>query len=273
MMLQTELRLPFWKYQGTGNDFVMIDDREGKWEPFLQQEQIALLCDRRFGIGADGLILLTTSTGHDFRMVYFNADGRQSTMCGNGGRCLVAFAHQSGLVQPFYTFEAIDGLHHAEILADGRVALEMSLPTGFRSLGPDQYWIDTGSPHYVAFVSTLPDAATVFREGQRIRHDKRFSPGGTNVNFAEVKEGNCLNVRTFERGVEAETLSCGTGVTACAYVYSLQQNAHSATVQIETQGGALEVKIERQGQAKERVVLVGPARAVFVGSIPLHSTT
>jgi diaminopimelate epimerase len=266
-MLLPAPSLPFWKYQGTGNDFVVIDDRAGIWEPFLKQEQIAFLCDRRFGIGADGLILLAASETQDFRMVYFNADGRQSTMCGNGGRCLVAFAHQSGLGQKSYIFEAIDGLHHAEILSDGRVALEMSLPTGFQQLGPEQYWIDTGSPHYVAFVSKLPDTETVFREGHRIRHDERFAPGGTNVNFAQIKKPNSLKVRTFERGVEAETLSCGTGVTACAYVYFLQQNAQSDTIEIESQGGELEVKVEHQGQAAEKVVLIGPATAVFSGSL------
>ncbi len=262
------MELTFWKYQGTGNDFVMVDGRTTHWEQYLSTTQIRFLCDRRFGIGADGLIILAPAAQADFRMVYFNADGNESTMCGNGGRCLVAFAHQLGITQETYTFEAIDGLHHAGLIGE-LVELEMTPPQGFRTIGDQTFWIDTGSPHYVRFLVETLDDWPVFVEGKSIRYAESFAPGGTNVNFVNVLGTNQLRVRTYERGVEDETLSCGTGVTACAYIYALQHNVPDTSVQIQTEGGPLSVRIESAGQEGQKVILTGPAQSVFYGQISL----
>lgn len=261
--------LPFDKYQGTGNDFIIIDDRSLQWAGLLSSQQIARLCDRRFGIGADGLMLLQPHGKADFRMRYFNADGNESTMCGNGGRCLVDFAHRHGIIREHTTFEAIDGLHDATWEATA-VSLKMSNPTGFTAWSDQQSWINTGSPHLVVWEKGHVSAIDIAREGAALRHDPRFSPGGTNVNFAELRGGSLL-VRTFERGVEAETLSCGTGVTAAAYLHLMRENKSDGEVNVETPGGHLVVRVQEMGTEHEKVWLVGPATFVFSGEIILHS--
>lgn len=261
--------IPFFKYQGTGNDFVILDNRNLQWEALLSTEQIAFLCDRRFGIGADGLILLSDSPDQDFRMIYYNADGRESSMCGNGGRCIVAFAQKVGLIDEHCTFEAIDGLHEASI-AGTQVKLKMGKPHGLHSISSDAVWLDTGSPHYVQFQDTAVSQLNVDQAGSKIRYSEPFKKEGTNVNFVNVLGKAHLQVRTYERGVEAETLSCGTGVTACAYAYLKSQPEGVETIQVQTEGGKLSVEVNNFQQADEAVYLIGPATFVFEGNISLH---
>ncbi|MEM7660306.1 MAG: diaminopimelate epimerase, partial [Bacteroidota bacterium] len=172
--------LTFFKYQGTGNDFVLIDNQSGEWENRLSTDQIQRLCDRRFGIGADGLMLLSPHPELDFRMVYYNADGKESSMCGNGGRCLVAFAQRMGIQRDTYRFEAIDGLHEA-ILVGEEVRLKMGTPQGYRTLPESQYWIDTGSPHLVVWAKEGVKQLSIADNGRILRYDPRFAPGGVNV--------------------------------------------------------------------------------------------
>ena len=256
----------FHKYQGTGNDFILIDNRGNSLHQSLTVSQIERLCHPKWGIGADGLMLLSDSDQADFRMIYYNSDGRQSTMCGNGGRCLVDFAHQLGIPGPEYTFEAIDGLHKAHWTPE-KVSLLMTPPRDYREFDEDHCWIDTGSPHYVIFSDRPVEKISVDSEGKKYRHDPRFDPGGTNVNFARILAEGSLHVRTFERGVEAETLSCGTGVTACAYAYWLREKPQSSSITIQTPGGNLEVRLVHVGSPQEEVWLVGPAVKVFEGKV------
>jgi diaminopimelate epimerase len=239
------MHVHFYKYEGTGNDFIVIDDRDATFPQ--DPATIARLCHRRFGIGADGLLLLQKHPTLDFRMVYFNADGNEGSMCGNGGRCIVQFAHDLGIAGDNITFEASDGFHEAQVSADG-VRLRMIDVTGVREESGYSF-LDTGSPHYVEFVANLRELDVVTR-GKTIRHDAAYRPyGGTNVNFAEVQPDHSLFIRTYERGVEAETYSCGTGVTACAIAASLRYPAIEPTVNIRTVGGTLQVYIpERPGR-------------------------
>ena len=262
------MKLSFCKYQGTGNDFILIDNREGGLEDRLTKEQIAHLCDRRFGIGADGLMLLSREEEGDFRMIYYNSDGGESTMCGNGGRCLVAFAHRAGIKKNRYRFRAVDGIHDA-ILDANQVSLTMMRPKGYRKLAEDTYWIDTGSPHYVLFSETSVSDLDVYEQGKKLRYSKEFeSIGGTNVNFVNQLGDRYLRVRTYERGVEDETLSCGTGVTACAYVkLLLADQVNGSEVILETAGGQLSVSVEEFGKENEVVWLKGPAEFVFEGKV------
>ncbi|RYZ47436.1 MAG: diaminopimelate epimerase, partial [Chitinophagaceae bacterium] len=205
----------FFKYQGTGNDFIIFDNRDGNLT--LSREQVALLCNRRFGIGADGLMLLNTHPDFDFEMKYYNADGGESTMCGNGGRCLVKFAADCGILREEYRFLAIDGEHLARIASNGNVALKMNDVASVQN-GDDHFVLNTGSPHYVSQVKNVM-ALDVVKQGRAVRYSNAFAKEGINVNFVE-KTGNAegIIVRTYERGVEDETFSCGTGVTAAAIV-------------------------------------------------------
>lgn len=244
----------------------MLDDRDGQLAERLSRETIAHLCHRRFGIGADGLILLQSHPTYHFKMQYYNADGGMSSMCGNGGRCLVAFARDLGILADQYTFEAIDGLHHARIGGDW-IDLQMTTPHGFKKTEDGQYWIDTGSPHYVGFFETEVAELAIVEEGKRIRHSQAFAPGGTNVNFVNVLNDNELSVRTYERGVEDETYSCGTGVTACALVHLYQSGRQKGEIKIHTPGGHLRVRLDEQAE----VFLSGPAEAVFTGKITVSA--
>ncbi|WNJ17246.1 diaminopimelate epimerase [Pontibacter sp. G13] len=263
-------QLNFWKYQGTGNDFIMIDCMEESWDEVLSEAHVEWLCDRKFGIGADGLIMLAPSDEADFRMVYFNSDGRESTMCGNGGRCLVAFAHHRGVIADTCVFDAIDGLHAANV-EEGWVSLEMIQPEGLKQLSEHADWLDTGSPHYVSFVLSSVSELDIPTVGAAVRHDPQFAEiGGTNANFVNILAPNQLKVRTFERGVEDETLSCGTGVTAAAYSYLNRQGSpedETEEVQLEVEGGQLQVVVQNRGTEAEQVWLQGPAERVFKGEI------
>ena len=255
----------FYKYQGTGNDFVMIDDREGLFP--ISQDLIASLCHRRYGIGADGLILLQKADGYDFRMVYFNADGTESTMCGNGGRCLVRFAYDLGIFEKTTVFIAIDGPHEATV-NDALVSLKMS-PVSSVEMKADHDFLNTGSPHYVTYVDDIENTA-VFELGRAVRYGEAYGPkGGTNVNFVQVLDTNHLNVRTYERGVEDETYSCGTGVTASVLSANLHQG-WDGPVTVETLGGTLQVSFQKiSDQQFDDIFLIGPAKFVFKGEVAI----
>lgn len=259
------MALPFFKYQGTGNDFILIDNRS---TALLERKDTAIirqLCDRRFGIGADGLILLQDKEGYDFEMVYFNADGAESTMCGNGGRCIVAFARYLGIVSDRAHFLAIDGPHEAIVRDEHWVELKMSdVP---QVLVEDEHFeLNTGSPHYVTFVEDVDDIDVV-NNGQAIRYAEKYRKEGINVNFVE-KTADGIFVLTYERGVEAETLSCGTGVTAAAIAYHLDRpDGSRLRVPITTKGGQLEVRIEPIGDGFQNIWLCGPTKMVFQGQL------
>lgn len=257
------MAIRFHKYQGAGNDFIMIDDRNRDFN--LEKEAIAALCDRRFGIGADGLILLQDDEERDFRMVYFNADGGEGSLCGNGGRCAVRFAHDLGLIREQTQFTAVDGEHVAS-LDEEVVRLGMGDVNSIEHRD-GAYFLDTGSPHYVEFVADV-DKTDVVGKGRAIRYGELYGPrGGTNVNFAEVAGENHLRVRTYERGVEDETLACGTGVTGCALT-AAEIFGWAGPVKVEARGGELSVEFSRKGSGIfSDIYLTGPARYVFQGTI------
>ncbi len=258
----------FSKYHGTGNDFVMIDGRDQESSLF-HTDLINRLCDRRFGVGGDGLIILEESSGFDFTMRYFNADGREGTMCGNGGRCIAAFARQLGIVSTETTFNGIDGVHTASLLPNGKVRLKMADVSGIERL-KDGYLLNTGSPHFIKFVKNLNEI-DVEHEGAEIRHQERFGKGGVNVNFAEPGSGSGqIAVRTFERGVEGETWSCGTGVTAAAISASFHFSTDILSYQVNTRGGQLNVSFKaRDHQHFAHIYLTGPASHVYDGTIEI----
>ncbi|WP_211227077.1 diaminopimelate epimerase [Terrimonas ferruginea] len=256
----------FFKYQGTGNDFILLDNREGIYNT-LSTEQIRHLCDRRFGIGADGLMLLNNHEGYDFEMKYFNADGREGSMCGNGGRCLVRFAYHLGIHRNEYKFLAVDGDHEAEIDTDGIVSLKMKDVDKIRRQNGDSI-LNTGSPHYVKVVSDVMDM-DVYKKGRDIRYSKEYEQEGINVNFVEQTGEDKIIVRTYERGVEDETYSCGTGVTAAAMVCYHNENGFN-DVQVKTLGGKLNVEFDRIEEHYINVWLSGPAEKVYEGKIELR---
>lgn len=260
------MKLTFYKYQGTGNDFVMIDNRTMTLSK-NDTKIIQGLCDRRFGIGADGLILLENSDDpqDDFKMVYFNADGNESSMCGNGGRCLVAFAKFLGIIENSARFTAIDGVHEASI-QEGIVSLKMqnvlevSENEGF-------VYLDTGSPHHVIFTKNV-GTIDIQKEGAAIRYSERYKlNNGTNVNFVEPVSEDTFSIRTYERGVEDETLSCGTGVTAVALAAFQSSRTNSDRVKLLTPGGELSVKFKSTEDGFSDIWLSGPAQLVFKGEI------
>lgn len=259
--------LPFYKYQGTGNDFIIMDNRQATIT--LNTEQIAALCDRRMGIGADGLMLLEQAEGFDFKMVYYNADGNESTMCGNGGRCMVAFAQRLHIINDAAHFIAIDGAHHATInAAQSRVTLQMINVAGIQYQENDAI-LNTGSPHWVRWVEDTR-SVDVFQEGRAIRQQEAFQPKGINVNFATINTDGSIAVRTYERGVEAETLSCGTGVTAVA-IASAKGKIGAFQTTIHTPGGTLQVQFQKStDDSAHDVWLSGPATFVFQGTVSVE---
>ncbi len=256
----------FYKYHGTGNDFILIDNREGR--VVLSPEQVARLCHRRFGIGADGLMLLQKSEVADYKMVYYNADGGISTLCGNGSRCMAAFAKLLGVVSGEKAlFEASDGLHKIAFLAGGNIALEMANVPQTEAC-PTHSILDTGSPHFVQWTDDV-ERLNVEVAGSEIRNSPRFKDAGINVNFVRRNADGSLAVRTYERGVEGETLSCGTGVTAAA-IASAGGQAGVYKIKITTPGGNLEVAFENDSAGgATNVVLTGPAEEVFRGETDL----
>jgi diaminopimelate epimerase len=260
------MQIRFSKYQGTGNDFIIIDNRSNGF-PRDDRSLVARLCDRRFGIGADGLMLLQSAdSGADFEMVYYNADGKESTMCGNGGRCIVAFAARLGLIREKTRFIAVDGMHDAEIQLPDYVKLKM-IDVDLVEKNESFYFLNTGSPHYVTFV-TEAAAIDVFQEGRKIRNNERFKEQGTNVNFVQDM-GNSIIVRTYERGVENETLSCGTGIVAAAISAYLNKSIEELSFHtpVSAPGGKLAVSFCHQNGKFTDVWLEGPAVFVFEGTI------
>jgi len=258
------MKFTFYKYQGTGNDFIIIDNRDLLLKN-LSKQQVMQWCDRRFGVGADGFMLLEKIEGFDFKMVYYNNDGNESSMCGNGGRCIVAFAQSLRIINNKARFMAIDGEHEAEI-KDGIVSLKMNNVNAIEQIAND-YYLNTGSPHYVKFVSNL-NHYNVFEEGKKVRYNDRFKEVGTNVNFIE-KQNDYLFVRTYERGVENETYSCGTGVTAAAIIASENKlSTDNNNCKIKTLGGDLEVKFNKNDKGEYfNIWLKGPAQFVFRGEL------
>ena len=257
----------FYKYQGTGNDFVILDNRKKAYYN-LDEKQVKFLCDRKFGIGADGLMLLNESNAYDFEMKYYNSDGREGSMCGNGGRCLVKFANHMGIKKTNYRFIAVDGEHEARIDDEGRVSLQMQDVPNIKEYFGD-FILNTGSPHYVQLVKDVM-TLDVFKKGRDIRYSKNFELEGINVNFVEqVDKEDKIIVRTYERGVEDETLSCGTGVTAAALVCYHNDNGFNR-VEVQTLGGKLSVEYDRLMESGfENIWLSGPAEKVFEGDISL----
>ncbi|SHG24553.1 diaminopimelate epimerase [Flagellimonas flava] len=255
------MRLQFYKYQGTGNDFVMIDNRQDIF-PKSDTKLITTLCDRRFGVGADGLILLENDNMSDFNMDYYNSDASQS-MCGNGGRCAVAFAKFLGIIDSETTFRAIDGLHKAKII-DDVVTLQMHDVSEVREK-PSYSFLDTGSPHHVQMVDNL-ERFDVLKEGAKLRYGL-YGKTGSNINFVEQVDNNSFGVRTYERGVEGETLSCGTGVTAVAIAMHKLGKTDSSEVHIKSPGGNLIIGFQQQNGSYTDVMLTGPAKMVFTGEV------
>lgn len=259
----------FSKWQGTGNDFVLVDDREGRLAQ-VGADAARRLCDRHFGIGSDGLIMLRAprEPGTVYHMDFYNPDGSQS-FCGNGSRC--AFAYWSQLNGHAVTnaarvgFTAVDGVHHAAWLGDGWVGIGMRPPAGGDRLSDDLDQWHTGSPHVVRWVAD-PEAADLLRDGRALRYDERFKPGGVNVNFAAMRDG-VVHMRTYERGVEDETLSCGTGVTAAAWSAWSRGLVKEDVVPVRTRGGDLRVDLSAAHGGRE-AVLCGPVQEVFTGDVP-----
>ncbi|WP_281226504.1 diaminopimelate epimerase [Flavobacterium aquiphilum] len=258
------MQLEFYKYQGAGNDFVMIDNRSG----FFPKEDIQLvarLCDRRFGIGADGLILLENDSDTDFKMVYYNSDGNQSSMCGNGGRCLVAFAKDMHVIDDKTTFIATDGLHHASFEDNGLVSLQMiDVPT--ITIKNDHSFLNTGSPHHVQMVENL-EHYNIKEEGAAIRYGELYGAAGSNVNFVKKIDDSTFRLRTYERGVEDETLACGTGATAVAIAMNATGQTDATTINVNVEGGKLVVSFDKNENGFTNVFLKGPAEFVFKGTI------
>lgn len=255
------MKVNFYKYQGTGNDFVMIDNRENLMDK-RDLKLVSKLCDRKFGIGADGLILIENHPKVDFNMIYFNADGTQS-FCGNGSRCAVAFAKHLGIIENKTTFEAIDGIHEA-IINNGLIELKMGDVSEIEK-GNNHFFIHTGSPHYIQYSDNVQEIDIV-PTAHKVRYNERFKSEGTNVNFVQ-KNGTVLEIRTYERGVEDETLSCGTGATAVALSGAIKHGLTSP-VAIKVKGGELQIKFNQVSENEfNDIWLIGKGEQVYEGEI------
>ena len=261
------MRVHFYKYQAAGNDFVVIDNRNMGLN--ISIDQVRSICDRRFGVGGDGLILIENDSSADFKMVYFNGDGSQS-LCGNGCRTAIDLASKLEMINGSTVFSAHDGLHEGTILKDGLIRLQMNNVNEVKRIGED-FFIDTGSPHFIKFVTSLEDYPVV-EEGKKVRYSQAFQPRGTNVNFVQLLESNSIAIRTYERGVEDETLSCGTGITAAALAAHFM--GFASPIQVKARGGDLQVEFKAQpnsGQAGrfQDIFLIGPAKMVYEGDLEL----
>lgn len=262
------MTIHFFKYQGAGNDFVMMDNRNGNYSN-LATKTIEKLCDRRFGIGADGLILLENAEGYDFKMVYYNSDGRESSMCGNGGRCIVAFAKKLQVISENASFLAIDGPHNATISKNEIVSLQMSDVKSI-NMTDDYSFLNTGSPHHIQVVENIKDL-DVKSLGSKIRYSDLYGSEGSNINFVQQDSENTFSIRTYERGVEDETLACGTGATAVALAMHNCGKTKSTDLIVEVEGGTLTVSFERDGDKYYNIFLGGPAEFVFSGSLKINN--
>ena len=258
------MNVSFYKYQGTGNDFIIFDNR-ALFFPKSNNLLISNLCNRHFGIGADGLILLENDENSNFKMIYYNADGNESTMCGNGVRCIVAFAKKLQLFDKKTKFSAIDGMHYAEI-NDNKVSLQMINVNDIKVFG-NSVFTNTGSPHHIEVVDNLEDFPVVIKGRQII--NKHYQTEGCNVNFVEQLNNETFKVRTYERGVEDETLACGTGVTAVAIAMHFNKKSSSNCIKLIVLGGSLEVQFKEHKGNYTDIILSGPAAFVFEGKIAL----
>ena len=259
--------ITFYKYQGAGNDFIVIDDRKSSFDR-SNTSLVKHLCNRKFGIGADGLMLLRSSPEYDFEMVYYNADGFEGSMCGNGGRCIVAFAVDQEIIGKECCFIAVDGAHTASVLEHDQrqwISLKMIDVDHIQELGEASF-CDTGSPHYVQEVSDLGNFQ-VIENGRRVRNSPRFKKEGTNVNYIQMWNDHAFSIRTYERGVEDETLACGTGVTAAAISIHARGLSDEKEFDVQALGGKLKVSFEVKGTQYSNVYLQGPAELVFKGVI------
>jgi diaminopimelate epimerase len=264
------MSIKFYKFESTGNDFIIIDNRVKS--VILSNQQIKKICDRRFGVGANGLIFYNQSNNYDFEMKYFNANGYEGSMCGNGGRSLIAFSHFIGDAINDVTFNAVDGMHKGSIISKSSdkqwlIKLQMIEVEKYKMVDK-AYDIDTGSPHYVEFLEELKDI-NVYEKGRSIRYNDVYVKNGTNVNFVEVIDENKLFVRTYERGVEDETYSCGTGVTASALAYAIKNNLQQASINIKVFGGNLKVSFEREGNKFYNIWLEGSSNFIFKGEMDI----
>lgn len=260
------MKIHFFKYHGTGNDFVILDNRDNRYAS-VSNKQVAKICHRRFGVGADGLMMLNTKAGYDFEMIYYNADGNPSTMCGNGGRCLVKFASDMGIHKYTYRFIAIDGEHEAEIDNNNRIRLKM-IDVNEVDEHSSYTVLNTGSPHYIRFVTNIEETDVV-TNGRAIRNSHHFAKEGINVNFVESTGEDSIFVRTYERGVEDETMSCGTGVTASALMSAHNERGFNR-VEIKTPGGHLSVEFNKVSDHEfNDIWLCGPATFVYKGEIEI----
>ena len=258
------MEFKFQKYHGTGNDFILINDKSEKF-PVDNSDRIRSLCDRKFGIGADGLIIIRNHDKFDFEMFYFNSDGKQGSLCGNGSRCALAFGVKNGLIKNKVVFKAIDGVHKAE--ADSNNIFSLSI----KNINTIEYdknalFLDTGSPHYVELVESLDDI-DVRAKGSLIRNSDRYKKEGVNVNFIKIIGPDHIKIRTYERGVEDETLSCGTGAVASSIALHFLQLTKLNKLKVETSGGILEVEFKFTSGIYKDIYLKGPAEKVFSGKI------
>jgi len=260
------MKIEFHKYQGTGNDFILLDNRKNLYDE-ITEKQVAFICDRHFGIGADGLMLLNLKESYDFEMKYYNADGAEGSLCGNGSRCMIRFAESMGIRRDHYHFLAADGEHEAEIDIKDIVRLKMN-DVNKVEVHANYFIVNTGSPHYIKQINNVLEI-DVRSTGGIIRNSKEFEKEGINVNFVETLHNDTIYVRTYERGVEDETLSCGTGVTAAALVSAHNDNGFNR-VEIKTPGGNLSVEFDKKDENHfENIWLNGPANFVFKGEVKL----
>ncbi|MCF6185065.1 MAG: diaminopimelate epimerase [Bacteroidales bacterium] len=258
--------MKFYKFTGAGNDFILFNDLNNT-VPIFSAKQIQFLCNRHFGIGADGIMILKKSDVLDFEMDYFNPDGSGGTMCGNGGRCIVAFAQKLGIIERHTKFIASDGLHEAFVSYKNIVKLKMADVDNIKKTGKD-YFCNTGAPHHIIFTENIDDI-NVYEEGRKVRYSKRYKENGTNVNFVKIKDNHKIKIRTYERGVENETLACGTGSVAAALTCAEINEFCSGEVTVHTKGGMLKVSFIKQNDSYEDIWLTGPADFVFEGEINL----
>ncbi len=270
------MTIPFYKYQGTGNDFIIINSFNTE-KIQLDINQIQLICNRKFGIGSDGLILIKRSIEHHFKMEFFNPDGSQS-FCGNGARCAVQFAYSYGIINNnSCDFEAFDGIHKAYV-CENEVKVEISNVGSIETKNIDHiegpngtsYFLETGSPHFASYVEKKGELNSILEYGKKIRFSDEYKNEGVNVNLIYGVGSNRIEMRTYERGVEDETLSCGTGATACALIHSVHCNSDENMIEIETKGGVLKVSFDKLSNGEfANVHLIGPAKQIFHGQIEI----
>lgn len=259
------MQLAFYKFQGAGNDFVMVDNRKALFSN-LTQTQIQCICARKYGVGSDGLILINNSLDCDFEMVFFNPDASQS-FCGNGARCAVAFAKQLGIECKLKRFSAIDGIHEYTFEQD-IIGIHMADVDHIEVKGKEEAFVHTGSPHYILFNDDL-SSSNVLKLGQKIRYSETYIEEGVNVNLMRIVDNKRIEIATYERGVENETLACGTGATACALFFGFHQNLSEGPIAVQAKGGLLSVDFKRNEDRFNHVWLFGPATFVYQGTIEL----